>query len=564
MKIAIEAARFSPEEANQLRKAMATFRSRGTIEELQDKMVGRMIERGYDAEFSHRCFNQIKGFGEYGFPKAMLQASPARLRLQLAEMPLPRCLSPVAFSTPSPWGSTPPHRSSAMPASMLSRCARPTSVSATGTTSWSPLGQARSRCAWDYARSTAWAREAAERIVAARDATVSGHRGPQDPQRPHHRASAHPCRRRCIPLPGPRPRAGPVGNARAPGRSRSAAFAFHEAREEGVEAPVQLPAMPKCEHVVADYQTLRLSLKAHPMSFLRKALPHRATSWPGPDDQHANGQKVSLAGLVLVRQRPGSAKGVCFITLEDETGVANLVVWPKVMAQYRPVIMGARLLAVKGVIQREKKVIHLVADVLADRTDALDRLSLDRHARAHGPRRSRQTLPANGGLNRHPRNARRSSPSPATSTEEVASPQPACRLPDAGSGSCGKQAPCCGSPPARPGPCPALQAVSCAITSSAVWWSRLPVGSSARSTAGSLANARAMATRCCSPPESRAGRCFKRSSRPRRVRISTARLRATPACPPRRSAAAGPRSRLAENSGKQVMELIDEAQMLAT
>ena len=117
---------------------------------------------------------------------------------------------------------------------------------------------------------------------------------------------------------------------------------FQENKDEGSEVQFDLPQMPICEHVVADYQTTRLSLKAHPMSFLRKSMIKQGyRSAASLSDMH-NGQSVKLAGIVLIRQRPGSAKGVCFITLEDETGVANLVVWPKVMKAFRKVIMRAR------------------------------------------------------------------------------------------------------------------------------------------------------------------------------------------------------------------------------
>jgi error-prone DNA polymerase len=138
---------------------------------------------------------------------------------------------------------------------------------------------------------------------------------------------------------------------------------------------VTLPTMPQAEHVVADYQTLRLSLKAHPLSFFRASL--RGQGFAASDELPGmfHGQKVSLAGLVLVRQKPGSAKGVCFITLEDETGVANLVIWPKLFEHFRAIIMSARLLVVHGRVQSDGRVIHVVAGQLENRTDRLDALS---------------------------------------------------------------------------------------------------------------------------------------------------------------------------------------------
>ena len=118
-----------------------------------------------------------------------------------------------------------------------------------------------------------------------------------------------------------------------------------------------------------DYQTMRLSLKAHPMRFLREHYAREGSSPPTGLHAIRDGKRVSMAGLVLIRQRPGSAKGVCFITLEDETGVANLVVWPDVFEQQRKIVMGARLMVVHGIIQKDADdgVIHVVARKLEDR-----------------------------------------------------------------------------------------------------------------------------------------------------------------------------------------------------
>ena len=180
---------------------------------------------------------------------------------------------------------------------------------------------------------------------------------------------------------------------------------FAGSPDEGAEMPVALPLMPVCEHVVADYQTLRLSLKAHPMAFLRRSMTRQGYTTAAELAVARNGEAVRLAGLVLIRQRPGSAKGVCFITLEDETGVANLVVWPKVMEAFRRTVMQARLMDVSGTVQRDGAVIHVVAGHLADRSDALDRLA---NAHLHVPLARadevrRQVPPP---AHRHPRNAR--------------------------------------------------------------------------------------------------------------------------------------------------------------
>src|SRR4029450_6381345 len=143
--------------------------------------------------------------------------------------------------------------------------------------------------------------------------------------------------------------------------------------------PARLPAMPLSEHVVSDYQTVRLSLKAHPMTFLRDHYERQGFITADQLKTIRDGKRVSMAGLVLIRQRPGSAKGVCFITLEDETGVANLVVWPDVFETQRKIVMGARLMAVHGIIQRDEDdgVIHVVARKLEDHTHQLRHLSED-------------------------------------------------------------------------------------------------------------------------------------------------------------------------------------------
>jgi error-prone DNA polymerase len=190
------------------------------------------------------------------------------------------------------------------------------------------------------------------------------------------------------------------------------------ARELPDEQAAPLPEMPLPEQVVADYQTVRLSLKGHPMEFLRETFSNeRVVSCA--EVSHANDKRrVKCAGVVLVRQRPGSAKGVVFMTLEDETGIANVVVWPKVMERYRKEVMGARLIEVEGYIQSSpEKVVHLVASKLTDRSADLMHLSNDALVPRHllpsaaapaeplnDDRRDRPDGPAQ--KIRHPRNVR--------------------------------------------------------------------------------------------------------------------------------------------------------------
>ena len=177
-------------------------------------------------------------------------------------------------------------------------------------------------------------------------------------------------------------------------------FIAADARDEGEEAArAELPAMPLAEHVVNDYQTVRLSLKAHPMSFLRASLAERGFLRAGDLPGCRNRSTVKVAGVVLIRQRPGSAKGVVFATLEDETGVANVVVWPAAFERFRKSVMGARLMEGRGRVECDEGVIHVIAAHIDDATHRLHDLSGDllRPAIAYGD---------HAGSHGHPRDAR--------------------------------------------------------------------------------------------------------------------------------------------------------------
>lgn len=373
MKIAIDAANFSAEEANQLRKAMATFRSKGKIESLEEKMVGRMVARGYDADFAQRCFDQIKGFGEYGFPESHA-ASFAHLVYVSSWL---RWKYPAAFAAAllnsQPMGFYAP--------AQIVRDAKEHGVEV--------LEVDVNASDWDCTIEQ-WAlrlglrqvdglhREAADRLVTRRP-----YRTVEELQS-RARVPVHAIQRLAA-----------ADAFRSMGLDRRAAlwdsralkqapdlplFAFADERDEGAEsAPAQLPAMPLAEHVISDYQTVRLSLKAHPMHFLRAHYSAQKFVTAEQLKSLKDGRRLSMAGVVLIRQRPGTSKGVVFITIEDETGVANLVVWPHVFEKQRKIVMGARLMAVHGMIQRDpdSEVIHVVAARLEDHTGLLSRLSDD-------------------------------------------------------------------------------------------------------------------------------------------------------------------------------------------
>jgi len=407
MKIALDAAKFSSLEANRLRKAMATFRSRGMVHELEDLMVGRMVARGYDPDFAVRCFSQIKGFGEYGFP----ESHAASFALLVYVSSWLKCHYPAAFAcallNSQPMGFYAP--------AQIVRDARehgvvvlPVDVNASG---WDNTLEGDA-LRLGLRQVDGFPEAAAARIVAAREA------GPfRDVRELKERAGLSPALiERLASADCFNSLSLTRRQALWDARSLVAApdlplFAAMAARDEGAEqAATRLPAMPLSEEVVADYQTQRLSLKAHPLAFLRAALADRGFIRASELRTRKYRSAVQVAGVVLIRQRPGSAKGVCFITLEDETGVVNLVIWPDLMAKQRKVIMGARLMEVRGRVEYDDEVIHVIATHLTDATPALHALSddllpatLDRADEVRRPLQGRQPAYHRAG---HPRDAR--------------------------------------------------------------------------------------------------------------------------------------------------------------
>jgi error-prone DNA polymerase len=403
MKVAIDAAEFSPAEANELRKAMATFRSRGTIESLEEKMVGRMVKRGYDAEFAERCFNQIKGFGEYGFPESHA-ASFAQLVYVSSWL---KCHYPAAFCAAllnsQPMGFYAPAQI-VRDAQNHDVTVQPVDVNFSDWDNTLEPYCGRYAVRLGMRQIGGLRADAAARIMEARNAPY------EDVQSLKTRARlTAPIVRRLAEADAVRSmwidRRQALWEAKAL-RDAPDLPLFRDQSDEGREVPVPLPVMPVCEQVMADYQTLRLSLKAHPISFLRRSLTIQGYSSTAELHNFNKSRKLKLAGLVLIRQRPGSANGVCFITIEDEFGVANLVVWPKVMEQFRKAVMQSRLLVVEGYVQRDIEIVHVVAQNLIDRSDALLRLSPDamqtQTARAD---HVKSPLPSSGS-HQHPRDAR--------------------------------------------------------------------------------------------------------------------------------------------------------------
>ncbi|HCI07075.1 MAG TPA: error-prone DNA polymerase, partial [Sulfitobacter sp.] len=315
MKIAMVAAEFSTAEANELRKAMATFRSKGTIGMLEDKMVGRMIGRGYDAEFAHRCFNQIKGFGDYGFPESHA-ASFAHLVYVSSwikhHYPDVFC---AALLNSQPMGFYAP--------AQLVRDAREHGVKVrpvdVNFSDWDntlePIGPDQFALRLGLRQVDGLRRDVIERMMLVRDTPFTDLedfkvRTNADAGTMRKLAAADVFRSMGL------DRRQALWDARALKDAPDLPL-FATGRDEGAEVMFPLPQMPTCEHVVADYQTLRLSLKAHPMSFLRASMTRQGYSSANDLKHMRNGQRISMAGIVLIRQRPGTAKGVCFITIED-------------------------------------------------------------------------------------------------------------------------------------------------------------------------------------------------------------------------------------------------------
>ncbi len=375
MKIALDAARFTSLEANRLRKAMATFRSRGMVDELQDMMVERMVARGYERDFAQRCFNQIRGFGEYGFPESHA-ASFAQLVYVSSWL---KCHFPAAFAAAllnsQPMGFYAPAqivRDAAEHGVMV----LPVDVNHSG---WDCTLEDKA-LRLGLRQIDGLPEHVAAALVAAREAGGVF----RDVADLRARAGLSPAHIERLASADAFTSLGLTRRqALWDARSLIAApdlplFRAAAVRDEGAErAGVRLPAMPLSEEVVADYQTTRLSLKAHPLAFLRADLAERGFVRAAELRERKFRSMVKVAGVVLIRQRPGSAKGVTFITLEDETGVVNLVVWPDLKEKLRKVVMGARLIEVRGRVEYDDEVIHVIAAHMEDATHRLHALSDD-------------------------------------------------------------------------------------------------------------------------------------------------------------------------------------------
>lgn len=406
MKLAMVAAKFTDSEANGLRKAMATFRSDGSIGNYQDLMVERMVARGYERDFAQRCFDQIKGFGSYGFPESHA-ASFAKLVYISSWL---KCHHPAAFAcallNAQPMGFY-------APAQIVREAqevggVEPRAIDV-NSSFWDnglePTVNPRFALRLGFRQIDGFREEWGLRIAARRG------RGYADVEELMRRAD----------LPGRAMRLLADADAfRSLGLDRREAlwavrrlpddealplFAAAQARELGDEPAVPLPVMPLPQQIVADYQTARLSLKGHPMGMLRPLFRRDRVLSCAELDGRPDGSWAATAGVVLVRQRPGNGKAI-FITLEDETGIANILLWARLFERFRREVMSGRLLQIEGRVQKSPEgVVHLMAQRVVDRTADLASLS-ESHSATITLTRADEFKHPQAPRGRHPRDVR--------------------------------------------------------------------------------------------------------------------------------------------------------------
>jgi error-prone DNA polymerase len=379
MRVAIVCAGFSAGEADQLRRAMATFKHTGTISSFGQKLITGMVANGYTPDFAAQIFRQLEGFGSYGFPESHA-ASFALVAYASAWM---KCRHPDVFCAAllnaQPLGFYAP--------AQIVRDARdhgievrPVCVAASHwDATLEPVDAERGRFAvrLGFRMVRGLAEAEAARLVAVRGeapihsvedlwrrAGLTVAALTRLAEADAFRAALGLARREALwAIRGLRDEPLPLFVAAAEREARPVA--------EQIEPAVRLRPMTAGGEVVADYGRVGLTLRAHPVSFLRADLARRRIVTCAEAGAARAGQRVEVAGLVLVRQRPGSAKGVLFMTIEDETGVANIVVWRALFQANRRTILGARLIGIGGTVQREGEVVHVVAARVFDLTEAL-------------------------------------------------------------------------------------------------------------------------------------------------------------------------------------------------
>jgi error-prone DNA polymerase len=397
MKIAIVAAGFTPAEADGLRRSMATFKFKGVVSEWRDKLVGGMMQKGYTKEYAERVFKQLEGFGSYGFPEshaasfALLVYVSSWLKCHLPDVFACAILNsqPMGFYQPaqlvrdaqehgvevlavdvnySGWEHDLTPNPTPSPSPEGEGCCAPDDMSGSqinaGTIPLPPRGGVRGgvlrkrelALRLGFRLLSGLREEDARLLIAQRSAPYTSINALRDAGLSEAALE----------------RLADADAFRSLGLDRRQALWELSTKDrpqalfEGHTAPdavgetAQLPLLLDSEHVVQDYQSQGLSLKGHPVAFVRAQLEQLHVTRAADLMNMQNGQPVKVAGLVLVRQRPGTAKGVWFMTLEDETGTHNLVVFPAIVEQYKKAIVGARLFMAEGTLQKEKEVVHVI------------------------------------------------------------------------------------------------------------------------------------------------------------------------------------------------------------
>jgi error-prone DNA polymerase len=416
MQIAITAAKFTPDEADGLRRAMATFRHNGTVHLFRDKFIDGMTGRGYARDFAEQCFSQIEGFGEYGFPEshaasfALLVYASAWIKCRYPDVFCAAILNsqPMGFYQPAQLvRDARAHGVEVRPADVNFSnwdCTLETSApSLPSPACGGGLGGGHA-VRLGFRLIQGLSEDELTKLIAARGngfssierlAAIAGvsrftieRLAEADAFRSlglDRRAALWAARRLdVIGVRGSRRTAAADGQAKdeqAKDEQTLSLLAQHLSDELFPEPPIALPAMPLNEHVVEDYVATGLSLKDHPVRFFRDRLTALGAvrNTELHSDALTQDSTVTVSGLVLVRQRPGTSKGVVFMTLEDETDIANVIVWPKVFAKNRRTVMTARFLAVRGRLQRVGLVIHVVAASFVDLSSTLAALRDGEH-----------------------------------------------------------------------------------------------------------------------------------------------------------------------------------------
>ena len=352
MKIAIVAAGFTPSEADELRRSMATFQMKGLVSNFEKKLVEGMMSKGYERDYAQRVFHQLEGFGSYGFP----ESHAASFALLVYVSSWLKCYYPDVFAcallNSMPMGFYQPAQI-VIDARKNSVEVRPVDVNYSF---WDNTLEDKRVLRLGFRQVKGLGEEEMQVLVSSRGngyGNVISLRDAGIPEAALEKlADADAFRSMGL------DRRQALWEVSALGDRPIALFAG--GRSEGVGEQVELPGMSDSQHVIQDYATMSLSLKAHPVSFVREKLQLLRVLALKELAACRDGDFVRVAGLVLVRQRPGTASGICFITIEDETGFANLVVFQGLFEKYRKEILQSQLLMVEGKLQREGEVIHVI------------------------------------------------------------------------------------------------------------------------------------------------------------------------------------------------------------